>query len=57
MKDTLLRQGDVEEELLEEVEEIDYGDMDEGELLPDGFSILEERVSIDELADSDLEEE
>jgi hypothetical protein len=57
VKDTLLRQGGAEEEYFEEVEEIDYGDLDEGELLPDGFSILEERVSVDELADDDLLEE
>jgi hypothetical protein len=57
VKDTLLRQGGAEEEYLEEAEEVDYGDLDESELLPDGFSILEERVSVDELADDDLLEE
>jgi tetratricopeptide (TPR) repeat protein len=57
VKDSLLRQGGVEDEYLEEVEEIDYGDLDEGELLPDGFSILEERVPVDDLADDDLLEE
>ena len=57
VKDTLLRQGGADEEYFEEAEEIDYGDLDDGELLPDGFSILEERVSVDELADDDLIEE
>jgi tetratricopeptide (TPR) repeat protein len=57
VKDSLLRQGGVDDEYLEEVEEIDYGDMDEGELLPEGFSILEERVPVDDLADDDLLEE
>lgn len=57
VKDSLLRQGGAEDEYLEEAEEIDYGDLDEGELLPDGFSILEERVPVDDLADEDLLEE
>ena len=57
VKDSLLRQGGADEEYFEEAEEIDYGDLDESELLPDGFSILEERVSVDELADDDLLEE
>ena len=57
VKDTLLRQGGVDEEYFEEAEDIDYGDLDESELLPDGFSILEERVPVDELADDDLLEE
>jgi hypothetical protein len=57
VKDTLLRQAGAEEEYFEEAEEIDYGDLDESELLPDGFSILEERVPVDELADDDLLEE
>jgi tetratricopeptide (TPR) repeat protein len=57
VKDSLLRQGGVDDEYLEEVEEIDYRDMDEGELLPEGFSILEERVPVDDLADDDLLEE
>ena len=57
VKDTLLRQGGADEEYFEEAEEIDYGDLDESELLPDGFSILEERASVDELADEDLLEE
>ncbi len=57
IKDSLLRQGGAEDDYVEEVEEIDYGDLDEGELLPDGFSILEERVPVDDMADEDMLEE
>jgi len=38
VRDTLLRHGTVEEESLEYAE---YADLEEGELLPDGFSIFE----------------
>lgn len=57
VKDSLLRQGGAEDDYIEEAEEIDYGDLDESELLPDGFSILEERVPVDDLADEDMIEE
>lgn len=57
VKDSLLRQGGAEDDYMEEAEEIDYGDLDESELLPDGFSILEERVPVDDMADDDLLEE
>jgi hypothetical protein len=57
VKDSLLRQGGAEDEYSEEAEEIDYGDLDESELLPDGFSILEERVPVDDMADEDMLEE
>jgi hypothetical protein len=57
IKDSLLRQGGAEDDYIEEAEEIDYGDLDESELLPDGFSILEERVPGDDLTDDDMIEE
>jgi tetratricopeptide (TPR) repeat protein len=50
VKDTLLRHGAVEEEALEEAE---YAELEEGELIPEGFSIFEgvapnEEVTIEE---------
>jgi tetratricopeptide (TPR) repeat protein len=51
VKDTLLRHEAVEEEALEEG---DYGEMEEGELIPEGFSIFE-GVSTDE--EPEIEEE
>jgi hypothetical protein len=51
VKDTLLRHDAVEEEALEEG---DYSEMEEGELIPEGFSIFE-GVSTDE--EPEIEEE
>jgi hypothetical protein len=51
VKDTLLRHETVEEEALEEG---DYAEMEEGELIPEGFSIFE-GVSTDE--EPEIEEE
>lgn len=45
VRDTLLRHGAVEEEALEEA---DYAELEEGELLPDGFSIFEGVPPVDE---------
>jgi len=45
VRDTLLRHGTVEEEALEEA---DYAELEEGELLPDGFSIFEGAPPADE---------
>jgi tetratricopeptide (TPR) repeat protein len=45
VRDTLLRHGTVEEEALEEA---DYAELEEGELLPDGFSIFEGVPPVDE---------
>jgi tetratricopeptide (TPR) repeat protein len=45
IRDTLLRHGTVEEEALEEA---DYAELEEGELLPEGFSIFEGVPPVDE---------
>jgi tetratricopeptide (TPR) repeat protein len=45
IRDTLLRHGTVEEEALEEA---DYAELEEGELLPEGFSIFEGVSPVDE---------
>jgi hypothetical protein len=61
VKDKYLRQAGVEEEeeegFYEETDEGEYADLDEGELLPDGFSIFEENVSLEEVNDDELDEE
>jgi len=54
VKDTLLRQGAVEEEALEEVE---YPELEEGELLPEGFSIFEGVTPAEESMEEELMEE
>ena len=54
VKDTLLRQGVVEEEALEEVE---YPELEEGELLPEGFSIFEGVTPAEESREEELMEE
>jgi len=54
VKDTLLRQGAVEEEALEEVE---YHELEEGELLPEGFSIFEGVTPAEESMEEELMEE
>ncbi len=51
IKDTLLRQGGAEEEDLEEIGDVDYADLEEGELLPEGFSIFEENIPVEEMVD------
>ena len=56
VKDTLLRNRTVEDEVIDEIEEAEYGEEEEGELVPEGFSILE-GVSVDELAEGDLIDE
>ena len=58
VKDTLLRHSETEEELLEEEGEIEDTDLEEGELLPTGFSIFEAGTYMDEMADDEsLDEE
>ena len=54
VKDTLLRQGAVEEEASEEVE---YPELEEGELLPEGFSIFEGVTPAEESMEEELMEE
>jgi len=54
VKDTLLRQGAVEEEALEEAE---YSDLEEEELLPEGFSIFEGVASAEESMEEELMDE
>jgi hypothetical protein len=46
VKDSLLR-SDSEEEYLEELEEAEEGGLEEGELIPEGFSIFEEGTPIE----------
>jgi hypothetical protein len=55
VKDALLRQGE-EDELLEE-EEGEDGDLEEGELLPEGFSIFEAGAYMDDMVDDELIDE
>lgn len=57
VKDTLLRHGETDEELLEEEGEAEDAEPEEGELLPDGFSIFEAGSFMDEMADGELLEE
>ena len=57
VKDALLRSRSPEEEYLDEDEEVDSADSEEGELIPEGFSIFEERISTEELIEEDLLEE
>lgn len=54
IKDTLLRHGETDEELLEEEGEVEDVDLEEGELLPDGFSIFEAGAYMDEMGDDEL---
>ncbi|HEX75085.1 MAG TPA: tetratricopeptide repeat protein [Dehalococcoidia bacterium] len=54
VKDTLLRHGAVDEETLEEAE---YPDLEEGELLPEGFSIFEGVAPEETTEDESMEEE
>ena len=60
VKDTLLRRrGAEEDEILEELEEGEYFGEEAGELIPEGFSILEEGLPMDDIdeAEEDLIEE
>ena len=59
VKDKYLRQagGDEEEVLYEETDEGEYADLEEGELLPNGFSIFEENVPLEDVSDEELDEE
>ena len=58
IKDTILRRRTVEEdELLEEMEEGEYLGEEAGDLLPEGFSILEEGVPAAEMDEEDIMEE
>lgn len=54
VKDTLLRQEAVEEEALEEAE---YTELEEGELVPEGFSIFEGVASDEESLETVIDEE
>jgi len=54
VRDTLLRHGTVEEEALEEAE---LAELEEGELLPDGFSIFEGVPAAEEEEEAPLEED
>lgn len=57
IKDTLLRHGETDEELLEEEGEVEDAELEEGELLPEGFSIFEAGSFMDETADGELLDE
>lgn len=60
VKDKYLRQAGVEEDeegFFEETEEGEYADLEEGELLPEGFSIFEENMSLEDITDEGLDEE
>jgi hypothetical protein len=57
VKDTLLRHSETDEELLEEEGEAEDIDLEEGELLPTGFSIFEAGTYMDEMADDELLDE
>jgi hypothetical protein len=57
VKDTLLRHSETDEELLEEEGEAEDIDLEEGELLPTGFSIFEAGAYMDEMADDELLDE
>jgi len=54
VRDTLLRHGTVEEEALEEAE---LAELEEGELLPNGFSIFEGVPAVEEEEEMPLEED
>jgi len=54
VRDTLLRRSTVEEEAFEEAE---YTELEEGELLPEGFSIFEGVSSVDEEEEGELEDD
>jgi hypothetical protein len=55
VKDTFLRHRNAEEEeLLDESEEGDYYGEEGAELIPEGFTILEEGIPIEDLAEEDL---
>jgi tetratricopeptide (TPR) repeat protein len=56
IKDAILRNSSVEEEL-EEASDIEEADLEESELLPDGFSIFETGISVDELDEEELLDE
>jgi tetratricopeptide (TPR) repeat protein len=57
VKDTLLRHGETDEEYPEEEGEGDEAELEEGEVLPDGFSIFEAGVYMDDMADSEMLDE
>ena len=57
VKDTLLRHGETDEEFGEEEGEGEESEIEEGELLPDGFSIFEAGVYVDEMADTEMLDE
>jgi tetratricopeptide (TPR) repeat protein len=57
IKDTLLRHGETDEELLEEEGETEDADLEEGELLPSGFSIFDAGVYMDEMGEDELLDE
>jgi hypothetical protein len=52
VKDALLRQGDTEEE--EEEGEVEETESEEGELLPEGFSIFETNTYVDDMTDDEM---
>jgi flagellar capping protein FliD len=57
IKDTLLRHGETDEEYPEEEGEGEEAESEEGELLPDGFSIFEAGVYMDDMADTEMLDE
>jgi 8-oxo-dGTP pyrophosphatase MutT (NUDIX family) len=57
IKDTILREGAGEEEFNEDADDEEYTDLEESEILPDGFSILGEDLSVETLADEELIDE
>ena len=57
VKDTLLRHGETDEDYPEEEGEGDEAELEEGEVLPEGFSIFEAGVYMDGMADSEMLDE
>jgi tetratricopeptide (TPR) repeat protein len=57
VKDTLLRHGETDEDYPEEEGEGDETELEEGEVLPEGFSIFEAGVYMDGMADTEMLDE
>lgn len=57
VKDTMLRQSETDEELAEDEGEAEDADLEEGELLPSGFSIFEAGAYVDDMVDEELMDE
>ncbi len=57
IKDAVLRNSGDEEELLEEVSDTEEADLEESDLLPEGFSIFETGLAVDELGEEEMMDE